>query len=76
MYSILYANYTSEKFKKNMGWQFCFLEKLVTFLLESLLFLAESETDRFLWCSVDISREIVGIPGQMKHAFVSVQGRG
>lgn len=45
MYSILYANYTSEKFKKIwVGNSNCFLEKLVTFLLESLLFLAKSET--------------------------------
>lgn len=45
MYSILYANYTSEKFKKiGVGNSDCFLEKLVTFLLESLLFLAKSET--------------------------------
>ena len=47
--------------------------KLVMFLLESLLFLAELETCRFLWWAVDTNREMKGIPGQMVCAFVSMK---
>lgn len=48
-----------------MGWQFCFLEKLVTFLLASLLLLAEVETCRLLGRTVDTKRQIKDIQGQM-----------
>lgn len=66
IYSLLYINNTSGKFKNVwVGNSDCFLEKLVTFLLASLLSLAEMETYRLLWRTVDTKRQIKDIQGQV-----------